>query len=54
MPLTTCWSIVKLLKSLKLNPSVKWPNDILLNKKKVSGILCESFSNTFEKDNIKY
>lgn len=26
----------------------------MLNQKKVSGILCESFSNTFEKDNKKY
>lgn len=38
----TALSIVKTLDELHFNPLIKWPNDILLSKKKVSGILCET------------
>lgn len=34
-------SIVKALKNLKINASIKWPNDIIINGKKVCGILTE-------------
>ncbi len=34
-------SIVKALKNLGIDASIKWPNDIIVNNKKVSGILTE-------------
>ncbi len=42
IPIISCLSVIETLKELDLNdPSIHWPNDVLLNKKKVCGILCE-------------
>src|SRR5690348_7786351 len=35
-------SCVQVLKSRGFDPQIKWPNDILLEKKKVGGVLCET------------
>ncbi len=35
-------SCCKMLKNFKFSPQIKWPNDILLEEKKVAGILCET------------
>ena len=35
-------SVAKLLKERGLSPKIKWPNDIFINGKKISGILCET------------
>ena len=35
-------SVLDGLKELNINGGLKWPNDIILNKKKIGGILCES------------
>jgi BirA family transcriptional regulator, biotin operon repressor / biotin---[acetyl-CoA-carboxylase] ligase len=45
----TAISIVKTLSKLKIQSSIKWPNDILIKKRKVCGILTE---NIFGKNNV--
>ncbi len=48
--LVTAVGIVKTLEELSVPASIKWPNDILINEKKVAGILIES---EMERENIK-
>jgi BirA family biotin operon repressor/biotin-[acetyl-CoA-carboxylase] ligase len=54
MPHVTCLQVAKLLESQGMNPSIKWVNDVLINQKKVCGILAESFSNAVKHDGINY
>ncbi|MDC0249568.1 biotin--[acetyl-CoA-carboxylase] ligase [Flavobacteriales bacterium] len=35
-------SICDLLTNLDLNPEIKWPNDILISKKKIAGVLIQN------------
>ncbi|MBT3180117.1 MAG: biotin--[acetyl-CoA-carboxylase] ligase [Candidatus Marinimicrobia bacterium] len=42
IPLVAGVAMARTLKNRNFNPKLKWPNDILLNQKKVGGILCES------------
>lgn len=39
-------AVQKTLKDLKLNAKIKWPNDILVDSKKICGILCENQINS--------
>ena len=43
-------SLATLLLSEGLHPKIKWPNDVQLNGKKVSGILCET---TFRPNDVQ-
>lgn len=42
--LTQYLSVVtaKIIETYNVKPQIKWPNDVLLNNKKICGILCES------------
>lgn len=42
LPLVTAVAVCKVLENYGFFPRLKWPNDILLNGKKVAGILCEA------------
>ncbi len=44
-PLAVGLSVSLLLEKRGLNPSIKWPNDILCGNRKISGILCETVGN---------
>ena len=37
-----CLSIAKLLAEHEMDPHIKWPNDLIVNSKKIGGILCET------------
>ena len=42
IPQLLALTAAQVLEKLGFNPSLKWPNDILLSGKKLSGILCET------------
>ena len=42
LPLITALAITKALNTLGVSATVKWPNDVLVNSKKISGILAEA------------
>ena len=42
-----CITLAKVLIKKGLAPKIRWPNDILINDKKISGVLCQTI---FEKD----
>ena len=48
--LVTALSVYKALKKHKFDTTIKWPNDIYINSKKVGGILIETISK--DKNNI--
>lgn len=43
-------AIAEILEEYELHASIKWPNDVLVNQKKICGILCE----TVERDKKYY
>lgn len=47
--INTAVAVCKTLENYGVNPTIKWPNDVLINGKKISGTLIE---NTFSGDNI--
>jgi BirA family biotin operon repressor/biotin-[acetyl-CoA-carboxylase] ligase len=54
MPQVSAFSVANILTSEGINCSIKWVNDVLINSKKVCGVLAESFSNTLENKDSSY
>jgi len=46
IPQVLAISAAKMLEELGFNPQLKWPNDVLLSKKKIGGILAETVSDS--------
>ena len=42
IPLVSSLAVRNTVNSFNIKSNIKWPNDILVNKKKISGILCEA------------
>lgn len=42
IPQLLALSAVQIVEELKFFPTIKWPNDVMLNGKKMAGILCET------------
>ena len=42
LPQVLAIAVAEMLHELGFTPKLKWPNDVLLSKKKVAGILCET------------
>jgi BirA family biotin operon repressor/biotin-[acetyl-CoA-carboxylase] ligase len=42
LPLAAGLAVAQALESLGADPALKWPNDVLLEGRKVAGVLCES------------
>ena len=51
LTLVAAMAVEKALLNLQAECKIKWPNDIVLNKKKISGILCEMSA---EKNLLQY
>lgn len=44
LPQVLAIAVAHMLQELGFKPALKWPNDVLLSKKKVAGILCETIT----------
>lgn len=51
IPQTICLQVSKLLEMHNINSTIKWVNDVLVDQKKICGILAESASKIFIDDN---
>ena len=49
LALVTCISLTTVLASYNLSPKIKWPNDIMIDEKKIGGALCQT---QFDRDII--
>ncbi|HNX26846.1 MAG TPA: biotin--[acetyl-CoA-carboxylase] ligase [Phycisphaerae bacterium] len=44
LPMVVSVAVTRMLKKLNIDAKLKWPNDVLVNNRKICGILCENVS----------
>jgi BirA family biotin operon repressor/biotin-[acetyl-CoA-carboxylase] ligase len=52
LTMSVCLGICDFLETLNFQPKIKWPNDVLINGKKVSGTLLESSLNVMQFEHV--
>jgi BirA family biotin operon repressor/biotin-[acetyl-CoA-carboxylase] ligase len=53
LPFVAAMSLHQLLSNMAIHSNIKWPNDILIDRKKIAGILVQSYSNILNTDSKK-
>ncbi len=54
IPQVACLQVVKMLNQVGMDAGIKWINDVLVGRRKICGVLCESFTSVYQQDGKKY
>jgi biotin-[acetyl-CoA-carboxylase] ligase BirA-like protein len=54
MPQIACLQVVKILEQEDVKANIKWINDVLVQQKKICGVLVESFNTAYSQEDRNY